>query len=133
MLDPFQKTILKEVSFKRIGLHSGLKTEVKIIPAVENYGIVFKRTDLNSNNMIVANFKYVSSAKLCTTLQNKFNISVSTVEHLLAALYITGIDNALIEVSNSEVPIMDGSSKEFVETINTIGTKNLNAKRKYLK
>ena len=133
MLDPFQKTILKEVSFKGIGLHSGLKTEVKIIPAVENYGIVFKRTDLNLNNMIVANFKYVSSAKLCTTLQNKFNISVSTVEHLLAALYITGIDNALIEVSNSEVPIMDGSSKEFVETINTIGTKNLNAKRKYLK
>ena len=72
MLDPFQKTILKEVSFKGIGLHSGLKTEVKIIPAVENYGIVFKRTDLNLNNMIVANFKYVSSAKLCTTLQNKF-------------------------------------------------------------
>jgi UDP-3-O-[3-hydroxymyristoyl] N-acetylglucosamine deacetylase len=133
MLDPFQKTILKEVSFKGIGLHSGLKTEVKIIPAVENYGIVFKRTDLNSNNMIVANFRYVSSAKLCTTLQNKFNISVSTVEHLLAALYITGIDNALIEISNSEVPIMDGSSKEFVETINRTGVKKLNKKRKYLK
>ena len=133
MLDPFQKTILKEVVFKGIGLHSGLKTEVKILPAAENHGIVFKRTDLNKNNVIKANFENVSSAKLCTTLQNKFEVSVSTVEHLLAALYITGIDNALIEISNSEVPIMDGSSKEFVETITCAGVKTLNAKRKYLK
>ena len=133
MLDPFQKTILKEVVFKGIGLHSGLKTEVKILPAAENYGIAFKRTDLNKNNVIKANFENVSSTKLCTTLQNKFQVSVSTVEHLLAALYITGIDNALIEISNSEVPIMDGSSKEFVETITCAGVKTLNAKRKYLK
>jgi UDP-3-O-[3-hydroxymyristoyl] N-acetylglucosamine deacetylase len=133
MLDPFQKTILKEAVFKGIGLHSGLKTEVKILPAAENYGIAFKRTDLNKNNVIKANFENVSSTKLCTTLQNKFQVSVSTVEHLLAALYITGIDNALIEISNSEVPIMDGSSKEFVETITCVGVKTLNAKRKYLK
>ena len=133
MLDIFQKTILKKVSFKGVGLHNGVKTEIKIIPAIENYGIVFKRVDLDRNNIIKANFKNVSSAKLCTTLQNKFKVSISTVEHLLAALYITGIDNALIEIDNSEVPIMDGSSKEFVETINTVGTKKLNAKRKYLK
>ena len=133
MLEPFQKTILKNVTFKGVGLHSGLNIEVKILPAEENYGIVFKRTDLDKNNFIEANFKNVSSAKLCTTLQNKFNITVSTVEHLLAALYITGVDNALIEISNSEVPIMDGSSKEFVETIREVGTKNLKAKRKYLK
>ena len=133
MLHPFQKTILKQVAFKGIGLHSGLNSEVKILPAVENYGIVFKRTDLSEDNIIEANFENVCSAKLCTTLQNKFNITVSTVEHLLAALYITGIDNALIEINNSEVPIMDGSSKEFVETINQIGVKNLHAKRKYLK
>ena len=132
MLDPFQKTILKEVVFKGIGLHSGLKTKVKILPAAENHGIVFKRADLNKNNVIKANFENVSSTKLCTTLQNKFEVSVSTVEHLLAALYITGIDNALIEISNSEVPIMDGSSKEFVETITCAGVKTLNAKRKYL-
>ena len=133
MLSVFQKTILKEVTFKGIGLHSGLKTKVKILPALENHGIIFKRTDLNKNNIIEANFKNVHSAKLCTTLQNKFNVTVSTVEHLLAAIYITGIDNALIEISNTEVPIMDGSSKEFVETIVRAGVKNLNAKRKYLK
>ena len=133
MLSPFQKTILNEVIFKGIGLHSGIKTEVKILPAAENKGIVFKRTDLEKNNIIEANFSNVSSAELCTTLQNKFNVTVSTVEHLLAALYITGVDNALIEISNSEVPIMDGSSKEFVETIKKVGVKDLNAKRKYLK
>ena len=133
MLDIFQKTLLQKVAFKGIGLHSGLDSEVNILPANENYGIVFKRTDLNKDNIIKANFENVSSAKLCTTLQNKFNVTVSTVEHLLAALYITGVDNALIEINNSEVPIMDGSSKEFVETIFKTGLKKLNAKRKYLK
>ncbi len=133
MLSPYQKTIQKEVSFNGIGLHSGLNTVVKILPASENHGIVFKRTDLDKNNIIKANFANVCSAKLCTTLKNEFNTTVSTVEHLLAALYITGIDNALIETSNLEVPIMDGSSKEFVETITRVGVRKLKAKRKYLK
>ena len=133
MLEHSQKTILKEVSFKGVGLHSGVNTVAKIIPASENYGIVFKRIDLDNNNIVQANFENVSSATLCTTLQNEFNVSVSTVEHLLAALYITGVDNALIEINNFEVPIMDGSSKEFVEKITEAGIKNLNAKRKYLK
>ena len=133
MLSVFQKTIFKEVTFAGVGLHSGLQTKITILPAAENYGIAFKRIDLEKNNIIKANFENVSSAKLCTTLQNKFNITVSTVEHLLAALYITGIDNALIEINNSDVPIMDGSSKEFVENINVVGSKILRAKRKYLK
>jgi UDP-3-O-[3-hydroxymyristoyl] N-acetylglucosamine deacetylase len=133
MLIPFQKTLLEKISFQGVGLHSGIKTEVSVLPAAENHGIVFKRTDLGKNNIIQANFENVSSAKLCTTLKNKFDVTVTTVEHLLAALYITGIDNALIEVSNSEIPIMDGSSKEFVETITKVGIKNLNTKRKYLK
>ena len=133
MLNLFQTTILNKTVFTGIGLHNGLKSEVKILPAEENYGIVFKRKDLSKNNTIKANFENVRSAKLCTTLTNKFNVSVSTVEHLLAALYITGIDNALIEINNSEVPIMDGSSKEFVETISRVGIKSLKAKRKYLK
>ena len=133
MLHIFQKTIQKEITFKGVGLHSGLNTEVKVLPAASNFGIVFKRIDLDKDNVIKANFENVSSAKLCTTLENKFNITISTVEHLLAALYITGIDNALIEINNSEVPIMDGSSKEFVEVINKTGVKNLNTKRKYLK
>jgi UDP-3-O-[3-hydroxymyristoyl] N-acetylglucosamine deacetylase len=133
VLHIFQKTIQKEITFKGVGLHSGLNTEVKVLPAASNFGIVFKRIDLDKDNIIKANFENVSSAKLCTTLENKFNITISTVEHLLAALYITGIDNALIEINNSEVPIMDGSSKEFVEVINKTGVKNLNTKRKYLK
>ena len=133
MFSSFQKTITKLIAFKGVGLHSGLSTEVKIIPAAENYGIVFKRTDLHENNFIKATYSNVCSAQLCTTLENNTKVTVSTVEHLLAALYITGIDNALIEINNSEVPIMDGSSKEFVETIRKTGVKNQNAKRKYLK
>ena len=133
MSDLFQKTILKQTEFKSIGLHTGFESRIKILPAEANYGIVFKRTDLEKNNIIKANFKNVSSAKLCTTIQNKFGVSVSTVEHLLAALYITGIDNALIEINSIEVPIMDGSSKEFVETIFKTGVKEQKEKRKYLK
>jgi len=133
MLDLFQKTISKQTEFKGIGLHSGLESIIKLIPAEENYGIVFKRIDLDLNNIIKANFENVSSAKLCTTIQNNFNVCISTVEHLLAALYIKGIDNVLIEINAPEVPIMDGSSKEFVETISRIGVRKQNTKRKYLK
>ncbi len=133
MLDLFQKTILKQTEFKGIGLHSGLESVIKILPATENHGIVFKRNDLELNNTIKASFENVSTAKLCTTIQNNFNVSVSTVEHLLAALYIVGIDNALIEINACEVPIMDGSSKEFVETILKTGVKEQRKKRKYLK
>ena len=133
VLDLFQKTISKQTEFKGIGLHSGLESVVKIIPSDENSGIVFKRTDLEQNNIVKANFENVSSAKLCTTIQNNSKVTVSTVEHLLAALYITGIDNVLIEINAPEVPIMDGSSKEFVETISKIGVKEQKIKRKYLK
>ena len=132
MLSSFQKTILAHTEFRGVGLHSGKECIMTIIPAIDNHGIVFKRTDLKDDNIVKANFKNVSSAKLCTTIQNKFNVNVSTVEHLLAALYITGIDNALIEINASEVPIMDGSSKEFVETILKVGVKEQKAKRKYL-
>jgi len=133
MLDLFQKTISKKIEFKGIGLHSGLESIIKIIPADENFGIIFKRIDLKENNTIKANFENVSSTKLCTTIENKFNVNISTVEHLLAAFYITGIDNALVEINAPEVPIMDGSSKEFVETILKVGVKDQNVKRKYLK
>ena len=88
-----QKTLVSPVKFNGIGLHSGQKSEITINPAKENEGIIFKRIDLKENNIIEANFKNVSSAKLCTTLENKHGAKVSTVEHLLAALYITGIDN----------------------------------------
>ena len=133
MLSTFQKTISKNLKFSGIGLHTGLKSNITLKPLEGNRGIVFKRIDIKKNNIVEANFKNVASAKLCTTLENSHGTSVSTIEHLLAAIYITGIDNLLIEIDNLEVPIMDGSSKEFVEEIKNAGLKILTHKRKYLK
>ena len=133
MLKIFQQTLKNSINFKGVGLHSGKLCELRIIPAQEDVGIVFKRIDLNKNNIIKANYKNVFSAKLCTSLKNDKGTKVSTVEHLLAALYVTGIDNAIIEMDNEEVPIMDGSAKNFVEEINKVELIKLNKKRKYLK
>ena len=128
-----QKTLVSPVKFSGIGLHSGQKSEITINPAKENEGIIFKRIDLKENNIIEANFKNVSSAKLCTTLENKHGAKVSTVEHLLAALYITGIDNAFVEINCEEVPIMDGSSRDFLTVLLETNLINQTKKRKYLK
>ena len=128
-----QKTLVSPVKFTGIGLHSGQKSEITINPAKENEGIIFKRIDLKENNIIEANFKNVSSAKLCTTLENKSGAKVSTVEHLLAALYITGIDNAFVEINCEEVPIMDGSSRDFLTVLSETNLINQTKKRKYLK
>ena len=133
MISIFQKTLQDKVSFSGIGLHSGKTSKINILPAKEDEGIVFKRVDLNKNNLIKANFANVSSAILCTTLENKHGIKVSTVEHLLAALYITGIDNATIEIDNEEVPIMDGSSKDFLDVLKKINLIDQSRKKKYLK
>ena len=133
MLDFFQKTITETITFEGIGLHSGKISKIKLIPASENHGIVFYFFFLKECNIIEANYKNVSSAKLCTTLENTSGNKVSTVEHLLAALYIIGVDNVLVEVNNEEVPIMDGSSIKFIEVLKKIGTKSLNKKRKFLK
>tara|TARA_A100001015_G_scaffold7284_1_gene9010 strand:+ start:2056 stop:2982 length:927 start_codon:yes stop_codon:yes gene_type:complete len=129
----FQKTLSQSVSFKGVGLHSGKNVKINVIPAKDNEGIVFKRIDLAKNNLIKANFANVSSAKLCTTLKNNYDVKVSTVEHLLAALYLADIDNAIIEIDNSEVPIMDGSAKIFLEAFKNSKVINLKEKRKFLK
>ena len=133
MNEIYQKTLAKNVVFKGIGLHSGKTSTINVIPAKENEGIVFKRIDLKKNNLIKANFNNVSSARLCTTLENNFGAKVSTVEHLLAAFYIIGIDNALVEIDNEEVPIMDGSSKDFMNKLKKIDLFEQSKKRKYLK
>ena len=133
MLKIYQTTLSEPVKFKGIGLHSGKNSKIKILPAKENEGIIFKRVDIKKNNIIHANYKKVTSAKLCTTLENEYGIKVSTVEHLLAAFYIAGIDNAIIEINNEEVPIMDGSAKEFLEIFKNQKIKNSMKKRKYLK
>ena len=129
----FQTTLIKPLCFKGIGLHSGSNSEIKILPSEANSGINFKRLDVEKNNIIHANYKKVTSAKLCTTLENDYGVKVSTVEHLLAALYIAEIDNALIEINTEEVPIMDGSAKNFIDIIKNSEVKTLPIKRKYLK
>ena len=133
MQEIFQQTIDKPITFEGIGLHSGKISKVRLLPGVDNEGIIFKRIDLKENNILKANYKNVSSARLCTTLENTAGHKVSTVEHLLAAFYIIGIDNVIIEIDNEEVPIMDGSSKNFIEILNKAGKKLLNKKRKFLK
>ena len=133
MIKTYQYTIKAPVDFKGIGLHSGKTANLRILPGEADKGIVFKRVDLKDKNFIPANFNNVCSTRLCTTLQNEFGVRVSTVEHLLAALYVSEIDNAVIEVNSEEVPIMDGSSKDFLNSIEKAGIKKLSKKRKYLK
>ena len=110
-----QKTLKKEVKFEGVGLHTGKKVSITILPTKPNTGIVFKRIDLKNNNIILPNVYNVSNATLCTTITNEYGVSVSTIEHLMGSLYGLGIDNALIEITSQEVPIMDGSAKIFVE------------------
>ena len=133
MWDKNQKTLNSEVSFSGIGLHSGADVDVTLVPANSNSGITFKRTDLEKNNEVIANFKNVSSAKLCTKIENDFGVSISTIEHLMAALYICGVDNLVVNLNGPEVPIMDGSAKEFVQKIRACGLKILEGKRKFIK
>jgi UDP-3-O-[3-hydroxymyristoyl] N-acetylglucosamine deacetylase len=128
-----QKTINKDITFKGIGLHSGIDVTMIVKPAAPNSGIIFKRIDLKENNIIIPNIFNVSSAIFCTTISNEVGVSVSTVEHLMGALYGLGIDNVLIEIDNQEVPILDGSAKLFVAAISKIGIKNSDAPIKIVK
>ena len=116
-----QKTVKSNISFSGIGLHTGNIVDLTIKPAQPNNGIIFKRTDLKENNIIIPGIFNVSSANFCTTISNDFGVSVSTIEHLMGALFILGIDNAVIEINNNEVPILDGSAKVFVEKITETG------------
>ena len=128
-----QKTINQDIIFNGVGLHSGLAVTMTVKPAAPNTGIIFKRIDLKENNVVVPNLFNVSSAVFCTTISNDHGVSVSTIEHLMGALYGLGIDNALIEIDNQEVPILDGSAKLFVEAISKIGIKNSDAPIKIVK
>jgi len=128
-----QKTINKDITFKGVGLHSGIAATMIIKPAAPNSGIIFKRIDLKKKNIIIPSIFNVSSALFCTTISNEDGASVSTIEHLMGALYGLGIDNALIEIDNQEVPILDGSAKLFVEAISKIGIKNSDTPIKIIK
>ena len=112
-----QKTIKKPITFKGVALHSGQLVNIKIKPSPPNTGIVFKRTDLKINNTVIPGIFNVSSAIFCTTISNDYGVKISTIEHLMGALFGLGIDNAIIELNNEEVPILDGSAKVFIEKI----------------
>ena len=117
-----QKTLAKEVNFEGKGLHSGKNCKVRLIPTHENSGIVFKRTDIVEDNIIPADFKYISNSNLCTTLKNyNSEAKIFTVEHLLAAIKGNDIDNVLIECNSSEIPVLDGSALEFDKIIKKAG------------
>ena len=116
-----QKTVKSNISFNGVALHSGLDVNICIKPAEPNFGIVFKRVDLKIDNLVYPNFMNVTNTSLNTTVENDFGVKVSTIEHLMGALFGLGIDNALIEIDNEEVPILDGSAKEFIEKIIVAG------------
>ena len=128
-----QQTISKPILIKGIGLHSGITVSMKLLPEEADFGIKFYRTDLDSNNVVEALWSNVSNTKLSTTISNKFGVSVSTIEHLMSALSGLHIDNIKIEIDGPEGPIMDGSSRDFVNLIELTPSKNLNKKRKILK
>ena len=128
-----QKTLNEKIEFKGIGLHCGLNVNLIVKPAKPNTGIVFKRTDIEKNNIIHADFKNVVEPVLCTKIKNENEVTVSTVEHLMAAFYGEGIDNVLVEVDGPEIPIMDGSAVDFVDAIRSVGIDEQAELRKFIK
>ena len=128
-----QTTISKKVSFSGIGIHTGKIVNMNILPSPPNSGIIFKRTDLKNNNIIIPNFENVSEATLCTTISNQFGTKVSTVEHLMAAFLGLGIDNVLVEVDTQEIPILDGSAKDFIRILREAGLKKSDVPIKLIK
>lgn len=128
-----QKTIKNNIVIKGVGLHSGKKVSIKLIPSEPNSGIIFKRIDIKKNNIVMPSVFNVSEANYCTTISNEFGIKVSTIEHLMGALYGLGVDNLMIEVDSQELPILDGSAKVFIDEINKVGLKNSNIPIKIIK
>ena len=131
-----QNTIKNSFSISGIGLHTGEYSEVTFHPLPANTGIVFKRTDLNipeEEKIIKVDFENISKSELCTQIQNEYGHKVSTIEHIMSALHGLFIDNVLIDITNSEAPILDGSSIEYVNKIKNIGIRELNENRKIYK
>lgn len=129
-----QYTLKNQVIFKGVGLHSGAPVTMIIHPAGADEGIQFVRQDIDDkNNVIPARYDLVEQSQLCTKLTNKDGVSVSTIEHVMAAIVGCGIDNATIILDGPEVPIRDGSSLEFVEAFQKVGFEKLNGKREVIK
>ncbi len=128
-----QKTIKEKIDFRGVGLHNGVEVNLSIKPSKPDTGIIFKRLDIKDENIIHANFQNVVEPILCTKIRNKKGVSISTVEHLMAAFYGEGIDNAIVEVDAPEIPIMDGSAVDFVDAIRSVGVEEQGVPRKFIK
>ena len=128
-----QKTVKSPINFSGIGLHSGKISNISLKPSEPNSGIVFKRTDLKINNIVFPNFSNVNNTVLNTTISNEYGVKVSTIEHLMGALFGLGVDNVLIEIDSEEVPILDGSAKEFIDKILLSGLEKSDAPIKIIK
>ncbi|HBN21841.1 MAG TPA: UDP-3-O-[3-hydroxymyristoyl] N-acetylglucosamine deacetylase [Holosporales bacterium] len=130
---PKQTTLKAPVSIEGIGVHSALPATLELVPLAANMGIIFERADLKTNNQIVARITNVVDTSFSTTLGNSHGVTLSTVEHLMAALSACQISNVLVKVSGPEMPIMDGSSAAFVDLINTVGVIEQDAPRKIIR
>ena len=128
-----QSTVSNKISLNGVGIHTGKKVNLNILPGSPNSGIIFKRVDLKDNNIVIPNFENVSEATLCTTISNQYGVKVSTIEHLMAAFLGLGIDNAIVELDSQEVPILDGSAMNFVKVIKETGLKNSDIPIKLIK
>ena len=129
----FERTLKKSVSFVGLGLHNGIQSRITLKPSEKSTGIFFRRKDVPYHqSLIPARWNHFTDSTLSTVLSNHYGYSVSTVEHLMAALKICHIDNLEIEVDGNELPIMDGSAKPFVDTLLDIGTRSIKVPRKVI-
>jgi UDP-3-O-[3-hydroxymyristoyl] N-acetylglucosamine deacetylase len=127
----FETTLNHPVSISGVGLHSGVPVNMRVLPAPPSTGIVFQRTDLD-NFRIPASYKHVARVSYATSLMRQ-GVLISTTEHLLSVLYSMGIDNAIIEIDNLEVPIVDGSGQPFIRAIQDAGIRTHRRRRRYLR
>ena len=125
-----QRTLAASLSFEGKGLHTGLQVKMTVLPAAENNGIVFRRVDLEGAPEVPALCEYVTDTSRGTTIE-KGEAKVSTIEHIVSALWTLGVDNAIVEIDAPETPIMDGSALEYAKSISAVGTVEQNAERKY--
>lgn len=128
-----QHTLRKIVTCNGIGIHSGAPVTLKIKPAAADTGFVFVRTDLPHNHQIPARWDTVVDTAMCTKIANKEGVSIGTIEHLMAAFRAVGVHNAVIEIDGPEIPIMDGSSIEFIRALQQGGTKSLSKPLKQIR
>ncbi|MCA6225255.1 MAG: UDP-3-O-acyl-N-acetylglucosamine deacetylase [Phenylobacterium sp.] len=129
----FQHTVRSPVRFAGIGVHTGEQARVTLLPAPADTGVVFIRTDVRDrDNRIAVSGEAVCRTQLGTVITNAAGVTVSTIEHLMAALVMTGVDNALVEIDGPEMPIMDGSSIDFIRGLDRAGLQPQGAPRRFI-